>query len=299
MKVLLTPISNSSSAHHMRTTVHALAVLFVTATFLGCDYVGEPAVPSTAAPPPEQTGRRVLIEDFTGHTCPNCPAATATGMQLQGIYGDENLIVVGLHVTQAFAAPIEPLGDGEFDTDFRTPAGDTYATSFGISFLPVGAVNRSTFGSSTLLSHGSWSSAVAEIIGEPASVDLWFDAFTFDNTSGQVDGTVGVTALEDLVGDYNITIYLTEDSVVADQIDNTQTPSHVHDYLHRHVLRGTVNGIWGEPIIAVSASAGDSLSSAFDFTLPANVINAGHCSLIAYVYDVASNEILQVVERKF
>lgn len=282
----------------MKRTAPALYALVVM-IMAGCDYIDDPVGPGSVSTPPEQVGRRILIEDFTGHTCPNCPSATRTAVQLQSIYGDENVIVVGIHVTDAFAAPVAPIGDGEFDTDFRTPAGDIYATSFGINFLPVGALDRTVFGSSMLLSHGGWSSAVAELIDDPASIDLWINEFDFNATSGQVNATVRLAALQDLAGAHNLLVYLTEDSVIADQIDNTQTPSHVHNYVHRHVLRSNVNGTWGESIIAGSASVGDTLSAALSFALPSNVLDAAHCSLVAYVYNVATNEIVQVAERKF
>lgn len=283
----------------MKVAFGSPAAFFAVALLAGCDYIDEPLPPGSVSPPQEVTGRRVLIEDFTGHTCPNCPSATAAAVQLQASYGEENLIVVGIHVTEAFAAPVAPIGDGEFDTDFRTPAGDTYANSLSITFLPVGAINRIPFGNSTLLSYGSWSSAVADIIGDPASIELWFEDFTFNAASGEVNSTIGLAALQDLTGEHNLTVYLTEDSVVADQIDNTQTPSHVHDYVHRHVLRSNVNGTWGESIIAGSAGAGDTLTAGLNFTLPSNVLNAAHCSLVAYVYNVTTNEILQVAEKKF
>ncbi len=267
--------------------------------FLGCDYIGNPLDGAGPIGPGEGVTRKVLLEDFTGHTCPNCPSATATALQLQGIYGEENLIIVGVHVTQAFAAPVPPAGDGEFDTDFRTPAGDTYATEFGISFLPVGAISRHEFSSSILVSDGNWGSAVSEIIGEPSDMDLWFDSFTFDSGTGEVNTTVKLALLGEVTGDHNLTIYLTEDHVIADQIDNSQSPSHVHDYDHRHVLRDNLNGTWGEPIITGSANAGDTLALTYNYSLIASVLDAANCALVAYVHETATDEIWQVAERKF
>lgn len=266
---------------------------------VACDYVVDPLEGPAPGPGGDQAVRRILIEDFTGHTCANCPSATAVAVGLQELYGEDRVIVVGVHVTDAFGAPVPPAGDGEFDTDFRTPAGDSYTTSFGIAFLPVGAVNRKEFNSSVLLGEGSWSSAVAELIDQPASLDLWFETFAFDSASGEFSTSIKAAVLNQLAGEHRITVYLTEDHVIADQIDNAQNPSHVHAYEHRHVLRDNLNGTWGETIIAATANAGDTLAVSYTYAIPGNVIDPMNCALVAYVHDATTNEIVQVAERKF
>lgn len=279
---------------------YAIARSLLLATLVGaCDYVDDPLEGLAPGPDGDQVSRRVLIEDFTGHTCANCPSATAVAVGLQELYGEDRVIVVGVHVTDAFGAPVPPAGDGEFDTDFRTPAGEAYTTGFGISFLPVGAVSRTEFNNSMLLGEGSWSSAVAELIDQPASMDLWFESFTFDSASGEFSTTINAAVLGQLAGEHRLTVYLTEDHVIADQIDNAQTPSHVHEYDHRHVLRDNLNGTWGDAIISGSANAGDTLSTSYTYSIPNNVIDPMHCALVAYVHDAATNEIIQVAERKF
>ncbi len=265
-----------------------------------CDYVDTPVEGPGPGPGPEEgVTRRVLIEDFTGFRCPNCPAATQVALQLQGIYGEDQLIVMGLHVTDVFAAPVPPLDDGVFDTDFRTPAGDELATSFGVSFLPVGPVSRREFNSSLLLGSAGWSSAVSEIIGTPSHLDLWFDTLSYDPGTGEINTTVKLAVLAETIGDHKLVVCLTEDHVVDDQIDNTQTPPEVPDYDHRHVLRDNLNGTWGEVIIAASASTGDTLELSYVRPLAAFVLEPNNCTLVAYVYDAASGEILQVAQREF
>ena len=43
---------------------------------------------------PADVARAVLIEDFTGQRCINCPAATDVIHQLQEAYGDDKVIAV-------------------------------------------------------------------------------------------------------------------------------------------------------------------------------------------------------------
>ena len=46
---------------------------------------------------PADAARKVLIEDFTGQKCVNCPKATDEIHVLQETYGEDNIIAVGIH----------------------------------------------------------------------------------------------------------------------------------------------------------------------------------------------------------
>ncbi|MCB0792340.1 MAG: Omp28-related outer membrane protein [Flavobacteriales bacterium] len=272
-------------------------VLLITS---GCDKVTDPydGPGSGGGDTSSVVQRRVLLEDFTGFRCNNCPAATQVALQLQQVYGEDRLMVVGVHGMPFFSNPIPPAGDGYFDTDFQTPEANAYVTTFGITFLPTGMVSRREYNSSLTLGEASWGSAVDEIIGTPADVDLLFSSFELDGTN-TIHTTVQVPVIHDVSGDYNLTVYLTEDHVDDWQIDNQQTPSEVEHYDHRHVLRDNLNGAWGDPIISGSAAAGDTLTADLSRALAAGVIDPDNCALIAYLYNTATYEIIQVSEHKF
>mgnify|MGYP001323270372 FL=1 len=267
---------------------------------LGCDLVTDPLV----APGGDNSGgegvtRKVLLEDFTGHRCNNCPAATRTATQLHDVYG-EDLIVVGVHATDFFGAPANPPNsNGSYATDFRTEAGTAYATTFSVSFLPTGMVSRRAFNSSLLQSSSAWGSDIADIIGQPADLDIWFSQLDYNPDDGTVSAEVKVAVVGPVTDDHNLTIYLIEDHVVDWQLDNEATPPDVENYEHRHVLRTTLNGTWGVPLITGAANTGDTITLSYpDFAVdpswqPAN------CALVAYAYNTASNEVMQVAERNF
>ena len=46
---------------------------------------------------PASVARNVLIEDFTGQRCVNCPNATDEIEHLQQFYGADTVIAVGIH----------------------------------------------------------------------------------------------------------------------------------------------------------------------------------------------------------
>lgn len=266
----------------------------------GCDYVNDPIVaPGDSGPGGEGVTRKVLLEDFTGHRCNNCPAAARTAQDLVDIYG-EDLIVIGAHVTTTFAAPLNPPApDGRYSTDFRTPAGNTYESTFNIPFLPTGSVSRKPFNNSFLLDRSVWGSAVADIIGQPAALDIWFSQLSHDAGTNRVSTEVKVAVVQPITEDLYLTIYLLEDHVIDWQQDNTATPPDVPNYEHRHVLRTNVNGTWGAQVVQGSAAVGDTITLSYpNFAMdPAWV--ASNCSLVAYAYNPTTYEVLQVEERKF
>jgi len=278
-------------------------LLVVVMTFAsGCDYVSSPIVDGGGDPiTGDGVTRKVLLEDFTGHRCNNCPGAAAIAQQLHDIYGEE-LILVGVHMTTTFAAPVSPPNtDGSYATDFRTEAGNAYETSLGVSFLPNGSISRKVYNNSLLQGEAAWSSAIADIIGQPADLDIWFSELTYDGLLNTVTAEVKVAVLNPVVGDHNLTIYLIEDHVVDWQYNNDPSlpDPNVEEYDHRHVLRTTVSGTWGVPLVTGSAAAGDTITLSYP-NFPVNAAwDPANCSLVAYGYNTASFEVMQVAEGAF
>jgi thiol-disulfide isomerase/thioredoxin len=202
------------------------------------------------------TNRTVLLEDFTGHRCNNCPAAAATAQQIHDQYPND-VIVVGVHVTEQFAAPLPNSPDGSYTTDFRTAAGNAYEQAFGVSWLPAGMVSRRVFGSSPLLPHNAWPQRVAELVNSPSPFEIWFETLEFDGDNNLLQVEVRVRVLEPVKGSYNLVLYLTEDHVIDWQYDAQSTPPNIPDYEHRHVLRDNINGIWGMPVIQGGSTPGE------------------------------------------
>lgn len=279
-----------------------LPVLLLSA-LSGCDIVNAPTgeVVTPQQPGGDTVKRNVLLEDCTGFLCNNCPDAAIRAMQLKAIYGDR-LVVVGVHMMNSFA---EPQSGTNYLTDFRTPAGMAYEDEFDITALPIGLVNRKPYNGSIRVSRYSWSTAVADMIDQQAALDLQIDTLVLDPLANTVSGTVRAVLLQPLTTPHNITLYLTEDHVIDWQLNNQANPPDVPNYDHRHVLRGALNGTWGEPFMGTGTQVGDTVSLTFSHPLPpapATVLDPDNCALVAYVYSTAGAdkyEVKQVVERTF
>src|SRR5688572_14188145 len=94
--------------------------------------------------PPEPTGdtiRKVLLEDYTGHKCPNCPEAAYFIYNFQHKLYKKQVIAVAIHPTGS--GGLTSPGGAPYTSDYRTTLGDNYATTFKIpTSLPMGTVNR-------------------------------------------------------------------------------------------------------------------------------------------------------------
>ncbi len=100
-----------------------IAALLISFSFMACDKVEAPYKEEKEI----KVNRKVLLEDFTGHKCVNCPNAHDIAHDLQELYGEDNLIVIATHAG-FFSTP----SSGDFAYDFRTEAGPEWADYYGI-----------------------------------------------------------------------------------------------------------------------------------------------------------------------
>lgn len=262
-----------------------------------CDRVDLPYDGSSGPVTGSGTGipRNVIVEDFTGFRCVNCPLATEALEQLEGVYGDQ-LIPVGIHMIDFFCEPqADPEHPGFFLTDFRTPDGQAYENTFEVFGIPVGTVNRTEDNGSLLIGFGAWDGKIGEVLSTPADVDIKIKQAEYNAGSGQID--VQIDALFDnaVDGSHNLTIYLLEDSILEGQYDGSDV---LENYLHRHVFRGTLNSTWGDQFFT-DASPGDSLRYEGSFSLPSSIssapspnpdIDISKCEIVAYIYKSGFDE---------
>ena len=263
-----------------------------------CDIVDPPYKVASDGGGGEEGLTKVLIEDYTGHGCVNCPQAAVTAEELQAVYGDQ-VVIMSVHAGW-FATPNYG-GNPLFADDFTTEAGDTWDTFFGISAAgnPNGMVNRTPSSGNYVLGPGSWGTVVADLVGQPAYATL--DISTEYTASTRVLAIETKTKfIKEALGQFNLLVCITEDSLVAAQANNDPTIGPVPidtNYVNNHVLRGAVNGAWGELLSDSDIVTGFDYINTFQITLPADWVPK-HCHVVAFVYDNQVKSLLQVAEEK-
>jgi thiol-disulfide isomerase/thioredoxin len=268
--------------------------------FVGCDIVEPPFIESVATGPTGSTGptgttepiRKVLLEDFTGHYCGNCPRAAETANSLKQVYGDQ-LIVYAAHVGYYAQMDHDP---PKYTYDFTSIPGDDLDATFNISAggLPQGMVNRKEVSGTSIIAYGDWGTTTADILTNPPDINLNISS-TYNSSNRELEATINTEFLQALSGTYNLCVYLTEDSIVNWQKDYDASPTDIPDYTHRHVLRGSMNNTWGEEIASGSIVAGDAILKTYSTTLDTEW-NENQISIVAFVYDFTTKEVLQAEE---
>ena len=155
-------------------------IIIATIFISSCEVIEGPYMTGTIDPidtTNNQYVKNILIEDFTGHTCKNCPDAARELDAIHDVYGSQ-IIGLAIHAGQTFARPypIDPTGnpDEKFIYDFRTSWGEELDGFFQVSAngLPKGMINRIDYSSSGdhRKDWGEW----ANIVGDELSKDVVF-----------------------------------------------------------------------------------------------------------------------------
>lgn len=260
-------------------------------TIPSCDIVEEPylmRVDGGSGPGPGDNVRKVLLEDYTGQKCPNCPEAAEIAHTLKTLYG-EQLVLLTVHA--GFYSTPDTTGD--FTADFRTQQGTELNAYFGFPGYPMGMVNRAEYSGSRILLKDSWESAVAiqTDLGAQAEITI---TNTYNAGTRKLDCLLETEFLENMDGTYNICAFITESGIISPQ----QTEQGVNlTYEHNHVLRASMNGTWGD--VAGNdgqAVTGTKLTNNYSYTLPAGW-NADKCTVVTFVYNTSTNEGVQAEEK--
>lgn len=240
------------------------------------------------------TKRNVLLEEFTGVGCGNCPAANIEALSLYNQF-QGRLVLVGMHAGW-FSS-----GNGNL-TGFELTAADAedYYTSFNVQSNPIGMINRKSVTgdpNKLLISTGSWEAAIQDAIDNTPDADMTIATMLNYNTGTRtIDLSATINVVNDRDGDYRFVAYLVEDKIIGVQVDYSKDPQQVNDYEHRHVFRDAMTDIWGDFVFEDDATAGATADVTVDsYTIPQEY-NADNCTVVVYVYNDITKEVVQVEE---
>lgn len=272
-----------------------IATAFLMFGFASCDVIEEPYKKDNNGggeePNPEVVVKHVLLEDYTGVNCPNCPNAGQIALDIQEQYNHQ-VIVLGVHAGLAEMNVLPPTIPTFID--FRTPEGTEWYTHFGFDTNPIGTINRKSNGTTYGYGWGDWSETVANVLQEEAMLEMSTE-IEYNEATRNLKVDVKSEFLVEMPDTYSLTVCIMEDSIVAAQ--NQQGHGVIPDYVHRHVFRTTMNGAWGDDINAEPIAPEDEIVISYTTTLN-EAYNADQCYIIAYVSNSNTKEILQVIEKK-
>ncbi len=276
-----------------------LTLLMFTISLTNCDNIEDPVIPVTGTYDIESYGipptfepatedmiyQRVVIEDFTGHKCGNCPEAAITAETIKE-GAPSKVSIIAVHAGDFTEV------DEAYPEDWTSEIGDFLWANIPTQINPGGRVNRAPV-SNVLYIQDVWSTMANEQLALDPQLVIQIKTNLVEE-----DDVVNIHVFSEMLSSYSgnlkLVIYLTESGLVGSQLDYSQDPSHLDEYDFEYVLRDAVNGNVGVSI-ANNPSAGFTVQKdySYNFNTDWNITN---CHVVAVVYDGDSEIIINSQE---
>lgn len=231
----------------------------------------------------------VLLEDFTGHDCGNCPIAHQIAYGILNNNPDR-VAMVAIHAG-TLAQPYPP----NYPANWTTPEGGFYLlTQVGADEMPKGRMNRLP-DSHIAYSPGVWVNRTNSALNEIPPVHLQL-ATNYNAENSHLSVHVNHQWFQSLSGEYRLVIMVTENKIIAPQLWYGHTPEHVEEYEHNHMLRATVSGATGR-VVASSPTSGLNGTNSYTIDWNNNWLPE-NCEIIAFISEGENGKILNCAHRK-
>lgn len=264
----------------------ALATAFIGLASCDDDFDGDNRYMTNPNPPQvDTTGyvKRVLVEDFTGQRCVNCPDAA---QMLSGLkeetYGDR-MILVAMHA-----------GGLSLGTPLHNDVAQTYMTALGMGANnPAISIDR-VYNDDGVYSN--WPNAIASRAAASTPCEVKpFVSMGSDRSVSVLAQVSFSSAVSDSIG---VQHWLVEDSIVGFQI--THEGSNM-EYVHNHVFRDCLyDDIWGMPLPTTDGGdylAGQSyMSPATDGYIIPDDWDIDNLSIVSFVFRYSTDESNPIAE---
>ncbi len=240
-----------------------------------------------------ETDRVVLIEEFTGARCVNCPEGSSKIEDLKAIHGDK-LIAVSIH-GGIFADPYP-----HSNYDFRTDDGNNLlpylnAPNPGPVGYPAAVINRTKFPGEQerQVFLNDWAGYISSELQQAplVRVDL---TKNYDPTTRVLTVDTDLFFFEEVTGNSNITVLITEDNIVDVQ---ASLSGEISDYKHKHVLRDVISTNYRGDVVGTNVGANTNHTFNFTYTIP-DGWKTENCHVVAFVNrnDGGTLDVLQAAE---
>ncbi len=208
---------------------------------------------------PQPGERNVLIEEFTGVQCVNCPQGTADILDLQQLYG-KNLIAVAIHA--GYFARMYSDSKYDFKTEEGAKIEEWLEAPQG---YPAAVVNRKRFQGEQgfQLGRSKWPGYIASEAAVIPKVKIEVTP-AYNAATRRLEVKIAIEAKEDIQQDLRISVMLTEDDIVDPQAD---VGGRIVNYVHKHVLRAMLTNFDGN-FLTSQLRFGDIIERSYSFTIP-------------------------------
>lgn len=222
--------------------------------------------------------RKVVLEEFTGVNCGNCPDGHRRANALRDAHPGE-VFLINIH-QGSYAYPAE--------IDLRTNYGDALASQAGINSYPNATINRHSFnGSIAVADRTAWTSLSEGLLSTEAYANIAAKA-TVDWQTREMQVTVQVYYTGNSPASTNyLNVALLQDYIYGPQAGMNANMEQVdgNQYVHMHALRDLITGQWGEEI--TTTTQGSFVEKTYTYTIPEAVrevpVEMENISVVAFL----------------
>jgi len=226
--------------------------------------------------------KNAILEEFTGVSCPNCPA----GHQVMAS-------ILAANPNTAFCVAYHPSNSSYTnpypgEPDFRRVYADVfYSTPYcGSSrFMPSSFIARRVWtNGDRLQSRGEWTGYANTIMSEASPANMGMST-TYDVMSQTLYITVEIYYTDNMTDDNNIYVYLSENDLVSTQ-SGASGP-----YTHKHTFRESFVAQWGDPITEPTTQ-GSLVTLEYSWSTIGSGYIMSNCEVLAFIEDQSNGEII-------
>ena len=238
--------------------------------------------------PQVESSQRVLLTEFTGFKCVNCPDAADVAHTLLESY-PENVVVVAMHPEgNSFTDP-----GTDTDNDYRCSAAQTYYAAFGgttVTPFPKGVINWKKMNGMYMNDYMLWTAAVTKEMQEEKGYGVSIKSIG-DAAAQSTSITVTVNNLGGDITNPNLVLLVTEDNIIGKQSSHEEE---IEEYEHNHVLRTTITDVWGDALTLEDGATVEKQYAFGGFDDNGWVMN--NCNIVAVLIDPDTKEVLNCAE---
>jgi hypothetical protein len=226
--------------------------------------------------------KNIVIEEFTGVKCPNCPQGHVIIANIKAA-NPNRVVAVSLHPINGFGAQYS-FSTQNFTSQAATDLMIDYFTWPG--FEPIAAIDRKLFSAENtiLVDKAKWVNYSAQQLTELVPVNLLLSK-TYDTSSRELTIVVELHYIDSITEANKLTVLLTESDIVTAQLDGSTVDTF---YTHKDIMRDFVTNMTGD-VITQSLGAGRVVRKVYKKILDV-VWKPENMHVAAYIHEYATSK---------
>lgn len=231
--------------------------------------------------------RTLLIMEFTGNNCSNCPIGAKT---VEEISEDEpgRVIAVGMHPKgTTYTTPMLNKYDPQnpYIQDFGSDIATAMNSYYQPSAFPCAVFNGNVISGSI----DDWQTRAFDALKSPAAMAM-IASCSYDQETNLLSVEYSVDFTNNVNDELNVSVWVMENNIPGTQLMPDGKPN--YEYIHNHVLRTSLTGDWGVALEGKAFDSDSNVQGKVSGTIdPA--WNPFNCQAVAFVSRRSDHEVLQ------